>query len=319
MPVIQTRGGARAKPPKDRGSPILLFAEATINPGEFATLNVEALRNNTTSYIEVHEIRFAGRAAGNSADVLNIGAGFVDVDLKLGKVKLTNNPISTGLLTRAEGGGWNGATPSIVNGSFSAVNRLKLARPIVLAPGEMIETTLYHRSIVDYPLAARIAFVGRALPAAPAERRWLPYFASFQRSVQLQTTGTASDTTVVTSTEKDLVNATGKLIRVERIAGRLAFYKNNTLSTGKTISEILELAQAGEAYFDSTVRITDSRGFNFALNSPVSAVFDPSRRSWEAKFNLPANGYLITQTTIPGTTALAYAQVGYALIGYREV
>jgi len=318
---IKPIGGSRAK--TSAGSPILLFAEAIVNPGEFSALNVDALRNNTTSYIEIHEIRFAGRVNGNPLDTLSIGPSFADVDLKLNKVKLTNNPVSVALLTRAEGSGWiapvTGVPASYQANAFVSLARIKLARPIVLAPGEMLEPSLYHRSITPYPISMRIAFAGRALGTKPTGQQWLPYFASFQKSFAVTPGNVTNGEVTVVSSEKDLINAAAGMLRVERLTGRLALYTTATQTDGSIVSKVLENDTIGVTLATTKVKITDSRGFIVARNAAFSDVFDMSRRGWECPFNMAPSGYLIVEMVVPSTTTFAYAQLGYGIIGYREI
>lgn len=323
-PVTSSAGvlGPRARAATvNRGAPILMFAEATINPGEFATINVDSLRNTTASYIEIYEIRFTGRVVpAYPNDVIQISPSFMDVDLKVGATKITNNPTSAALLGRAEGGPWVHPFGYAANCS---VSRMKLARPITLAPGEAIEPTLYHRCLAKNSLYVTVTLVGRAVATQPTRAvRWLPYIASFQRTV-----ATSSTVTRVLSTEKDLVNATGKPLEVSHIAGRAYSMLNQLLDDGTTVPSPIEtsllsynIPSLGLPH-KTTVRLTDSRGFNLAVNAPFNTVFDMARRTWECDFMLPAKGYIITDTAIPATlnASLPYTQFGYALIGYREI
>jgi hypothetical protein len=320
MPAIRPLASKQRKRRTDsqRGAPIAFYAEAAIQPGEFATLNVDALRNNTASYVEINEIRFYGHAVNTVTAVgRNIGPGFIDVDLKLGDVKLTNNPVSSALLARAEGGVWVVPPPSTYTGAVTSFARLKLARPIVLAPGQMIEPTVYHRGGVAFPLDVRVAMVGRALSARPLDQMWLPYIASYHKTVQLDTTNPI----VIVSNEKNLVNSTLRNVRIERMTGRFAEFQTQTIGATQ-YSDMIEPTRVhgtGAIYADTKVRLTDSRGFNFALDQPMASIFDPSRCGWENRFNLQPGGFVIAEITVPPSATVNYVQVGVGLIGYREI
>lgn len=315
MPVARPAILNKLKPPEDRGVPITLAAEAIVAPGEFSTLNTDALRNNTASPIEIREIRFGGFLTDPNLVLLPLGAGFADVDLKIDGVKLMNNPVSVALLDRTEGNGWYYST-AVGGVGAMAISRYKLARPIILMPGQGIEPSLYHRSVAPSPLALRVAFAGRALSSPPPERRWLPYIASFQKTVTIDGSGTAANVTIVTSTEKDLLNASGKTVRVERIAGRLYRF---VASGSNTILQEARISADGDFFANTKVRLTDSRGFNYAFDTPMPSIFDPARRNWECPNNMPPNSYIISETTIPSLAGATSAQVAYAIVGYREI
>jgi hypothetical protein len=297
-----------------------------------ARVNVDALRNVTGRPIAVREFKWAlSSTRVLDANVLGVStlAGIaVEAAIQLGGAGggtlagITNAPVPLSLLGPcadpvAE------LFPGVFNNTPTTASGVcQLDEPLVLLPGEFLDVSLSHRQVIPDPIDAVFALSGTVLERAPRGDRALPYFAPYVAE-PLALLSTATDVKRA-STEKDLVNATGEVLRVRRITGRLGVLVAYADPTGVSAFNVSDVVSDPYAQVNLDVMaMRSSLGFVVVKQSVAwAAVFPSPYYSLECPHEVPPGGYYLvslrlTPSADPNT--VSQLQPAMCLVGYRDV
>jgi hypothetical protein len=200
--------------------PVHFFGEATVPPGEQATLRSSALSNRTGRPIDIYEIRLA--AAMNFVDssagsFINI-AGISRVKLSANGKKITNGFVPIWNFGKTE----NRAVHAQSGRSrVSTMYVLRLSKPWHVPNGTTIEAEVFNSGGLNYSSVIKVGLAGRYV-AQKEPTSCFPYVAAYVSRPFDYSTAILTDE----SSELDLVNATGKDLNVDRIIGRASIIRS---------------------------------------------------------------------------------------------
>lgn len=342
------RVGVRRSAGSPAGVPVSLVAQLPLNPDESGAMPLDTLRNSTDLPMEIHGMRWTIDAqipeyrltVGETGSVTNASlaiGSLIEASLSVGETQLTAQQVPLYLFGRSDAediaqvpvGGK--VTSETSRGSYcSGIWRFDY--PMRLMPGEAISAQLQHKGLVQGgPAVTTLAFVGRAIGRGSrmAPRRF-PYVAPFAPPAIDASTASSTAPIIITSTERDLVNKSGKSIVVHRFVGRCATlnfpFFTITNFPNFNIDWVFPPQQfqtsTNNAFTDpaqSLVLLSMRSSDGIATISNPTAfrqVFEPNSRSWECTHILPPDSYYIAQFTI-NSGLTGYIQPAMAMIGYQ--
>lgn len=328
------------------GDAVAITAQVTLQPGDSVDLPVDAMRNGLGEVVNIEAFRWTIDAQQNveSADPPTSPVGFpglgVRASLRFGDKPLTAGEIPLYCLSPACGQDVEHAILAVADdtttemqlGAYSS-GVWRLDQPMTMDPGDALTVHLTHQGLLNLPVVVTLVLTGRAAPDLPRSP-WLPYAAVWVPAALDPTVPTATVSTVVTSTERDLINRTASKVLISRFIGRLArlgvvgaplggaSLTQNAERVWPSVQESVSGQPATEWFpsaVDSFVSITlrDSRANeNVPAALPFRMVFTPESRSWECPHTLDPDGYFIAQITLanPGQDDTSI-QPSIAMIG----
>lgn len=291
--------------------PILLSAEVSLaSKAQGVAPNTIALKNPNVRFpMEIHEISFDLRSDGV------ITGGAVACDLALGTIPLTNGYVPVWCFGRSRQTnreiGYGGNSATYFTGTW------KLAKPLYIPPGGVVQPTFQHRGLVVDAINARITYRGQVLRAgARPPRTFAPYACAYSsKPFDVD----AADTDA--SRETDLANPFSQPIFIQHMIGRMSVDINATSQK----SEITDPAIAARLL---QVRIIDSAGRPIVRDlSYFAQVFAKQTRAWDMNgakidggefYNVFLNK-LEPPNDAAVTAATRYALADISLVGWREI
>lgn len=210
--VIPGRIVIPAPPPTPHLPPVHFFAESNVDAGAEATLRSEALSNRTGRPVEIHEIRLSARISPTAGLTDVNPAAFIRVRIGFGGKPVTRGFVPIWAL------GKNEVQLSQQNSGTEAIAMYvwRLSRPWHVTAKTPIEVEFQHTGGVKFSTRAQIGLAGR-YASSKATTSSVPYASSFvSRPFQYAEVGFDE------SSEKDLVNVTGRVVNVDRMIGRVA-------------------------------------------------------------------------------------------------
>jgi len=326
------------------GHAVSIAAQATLNPGDSIDLPIDALRNNYGQTILLDSLRWTADAQQQvesavppTAPVGLIGRT-VEVSLSLNDKVLTGGEVPLYVLGRPAGLDVESMILAVADdtntqmllGSYCS-GVWGLDHPLQLDPGNSLSVHLTNHGLLNLPILVSIAVTGRIGQGLPSSR-WLPYVAAWSPPAFDPTAPTATAPTVVTSTERDLVNRCGQPLHVFRFLGRIARLgvvgTNATINVENVFPDIEE--QIGGLPFtnffpnavDASLSITmrDSEGNdNIPFAIPFRQAFEPQQKAWECPHVMAPDAYFIAQLSLaPPTVFDQSIQPSISLLGFYE-
>lgn len=308
----------RAAPPDLESEPVVLTATTTVAPNSTSGFNSIALQNPLKLPMEVLEIRV------QLACATPITGAAVGMKLTLGSFDITKDyvPVHCFDAARNEYGELYGSANSTYYASFS----WRLAHPIFVPSGALINPDVQHRGFTSSPITVTVSYLGRSLPAgtrAPTSTK-VPYVASYS-SKTFDTFSVSADTDQ--STETDLVNHTNAVLHLERIVGRVSsnyFDSNQALNVDLSADAALRLL---------SIRMSDSQGNGIVPRvTQFGQVFPFATHAWRVDATIPVGGYYVAYLSkiAAGPSVTGYglttfgvnqyqSQATIAIVGWREV
>jgi hypothetical protein len=327
------------------GGAIAITAKVTINPGDSIDLPLDALRNTLGETILLDTLRWTADAQNQveSSDPPTTAVGFVGASvaaaIRLGDKVMTAGEIPLYALGRPAGLD----VESMVLGVADVVNTQMLLgsycsgvwafdHPLQLDGDAAISLHLANKGLLNLPVTVSIAFTGRAGGVLP-QSRWIPYTAAWVPAAFDPKVPTATVPTIVTSTERDLINRAPNVLHISRMLGRIfragIVGTNVTLNAEATFPSIQEVIgglpfsnffpNAVDSFL--TINMRDSHGNdNIPFDLPFRQVFAPETRSWECPHDLSPNAYYLAQLTlnVPGLTTDTSIQPVISMTGSWE-
>lgn len=309
------------------GAPISLSAEITIASGEGGELPSDALRNPEGDPMELHELKWHVYSATKK-----VVGGALEVDFSYRDRKLTNNYVPLWGMGKADAQAGEDMEKLILPIAKSvAAGVWRFDKPIYIDPGETLIPKFRNKGLVSDPVKVVLTYSGRVVKRSAPARRWLPYIASYTSPVQ-----SLAAAAQFFSTEKDLVNASGSPLFVQRFLGRVLTLgtKIEGYGEGET-ADLNILTEAGaEEFVDVgsglvTLKMRDSRGYATLRDyAPFRSVFSAVTRSWECPHLLPKDAYYLLDlktaalTDPPDGTEVPYdiaVQAAVSMLGWQEV
>ncbi len=298
-----------------QGEPVHLSASVTIGAGQGAGVPTVALKNPHDAPMLINEIKFSLFTSDSTAP----SGMSVAVKLDLGQIPITNGHVPIGLLCRVDN-----TVAEYQNSNtfryFSGIFKWKLARPIFVPPGGVIQPHFQHTSFPgNGNVTARISYGGRAMPVGFRPKRiFIPYAASFvSKNIDVDTADTDA------SVETQLVNSFTAPVLLDRFISRIAVAN----PSGTRVQETQRIATG---WYDTselwTAVLVDSLGNPIVKEyTPLYTIVSGTSRSWElgGKVSMPPGSfYMLSLKKDAPTVALGtghQSQAGFSLIGWREV
>lgn len=291
-------------------SPILLNATVSVSPGANSEISDPTrLQNPFRTPMLLDEIRFFPQTQTFSGlevwqTLLRLA---LQVDLRLGRVPLTNGPVSISCFGKS----LNDATRYLSlesGGPFT----YKLPKPLFLLPEEYLVPRVYHNPAFGTSEAQvlEVIYVGRSLPAdfPRPQVRHIPWIA---QAPKLDATITTSGDTIVQTTEADLVNPFDVPLKVQRFIGDFYNSVDRAGNVGVTADVQGELTLMRAVDHEGGILVKDS--------TPFSHLFGYNDRSWTVNTVLAPKGFFIFfiernyagLSGDPVTTAPIFTMTGY--------
>jgi hypothetical protein len=305
------------------GGAIAITAEVVLDPGDSIDLPLDALRNTFGEVVLLDTLRWTADAQQSveSSDPPTSAVGFVGsavgISMRIGDRPMTAGEIPLFTLGRPAGldvesmvlgVADDGGTEFLLGGYCSGVWAFDEA--LQLDANESISLHLTNKGLLNLPVAVSIAFTGRVGNDLPRSR-WVPYTAVWVSPSLDPNVPTANVPTIVTSTERDLINRAPGTLQISSFIGRIVrlgvvgtTLTLNAESTFPSIEEIiggLPNTNWFPGAVDSAILVSmrDSRGNdNVPLDTPFRQVFEPESRSWVCPHELEPNGYYLVQLTL---------------------
>lgn len=302
--------GAPSVSPED--FPVQLYSTGNVPVGGTTTLDADDLQNAFQKHVQIEEIRFLLYL--NAATNLLPGAlaPLIRVQLKMGRIDLTNGFVPLWLLgTRMQ------RAVELANGYTAAgqktiwdYQRWRLPKPIIVPHGATLLPSFSYQTptgkgavvnALNSPITVYVCMVGRSLkrlnlPAkleVPYATFWLPSVA--QKSQQ--------------SGDDALVNKFTSPLHVQRFIGRIASTSDGT--DGDNWAS--DFSNVGSA---RSLRITDSAGFEVVRDMTIwNDVFERSRCALPANRVLEPRGWY--RVLLNEQPSINYVPM-ISLIGWRH-
>jgi hypothetical protein len=332
------------------GDPIAITAQVLLNPNDSLDLSADALRNVLGARINLSSLRWtidAQQKVTGTADPPTSVVGFpglgITMSMKFGGKTITASEIPIFCLGRAVGQdvehvilgvAESGNTETLLGAYASGV--WDFDNPFTVDMGEAITVHLSHRGLLNLPVLVSLAFTGRGGPDLPSSK-WLPYAAAWTPPALDPTTPTAGSPTVVTSSERDLINQSGSPLYVSKFVGRLLrlgvtgapLGGSNVVQNAEQVFPPVAEGISGQpntewfpGAVDSflTLTLRDSRANdNVPVALPFRQVFEPESRTWECPHILDPSAYYIAQLSLSVPAVKdASIQPAIAMIGSWE-
>ena len=314
-PSTPQRAG-RPPPPPPYLRPIQLYASVDVQSGAEVGFRTESLQNREARPIDVHEIRLSAIIAAAGAGLYADPGIFMEVNLDLDGKSITNGYVPLWLFGRTackSTYGW-GST----NARGVATMIWRLAQPMQLRPGSVINAHVRHRGLVTASVTVDLSLIGNLAASARPGLNRIPYITAFlAQPVDYNVGG------IEISPETALQNTLSRVLNVERLVGRVALY---FASGGAGVASD---TYAAEHYSNLTrLKLAHSAGQQIARDLiPFGNVFSPaSGFSLECPFTMAPKGYLIATTSTTARTTPVSSQYGLSykvqpqisLVGWRE-
>ena len=331
------------------GDAVAITASVTLNPGDSIDLPADALRNGIGESILLSALRWTIDAqqqvesANPPTGVVGFPGGGVTISIRYGESPITAGEIPLYCLGVAEGqdvehailGVADDTTTEMLLGAYAS-GVWRFDHPLQFDGGSAISIHLTHRGLLNLPVVVSLALTGVTGHDLPRSR-WIPYLATFVPPAMQPSAPTATAPTIVSSTERDLVNRAPAPLQISRLVGRLLRLgvSGNPLGTGvvqqnaervfPSVEETISGQPTTEWFpgaVDSflTVSVRDSRANdNVPVALPFRMVFEPETRAWECPHELEQNGYYIVELTLAVPVVIdASLQPAIAMIGSWE-
>lgn len=284
---------------------------------EFGVTDESRLKNPHGTPILIDEIRFNVQPANAAGSADRHVAGDLRVQLKLGRVPLTNGfvPIWSLCLGVNQTFGANAEQVVQQSGDRAVAPSLytwHLPKPLYVPTGGYLDP-LFQNAAVHFNTAktCRIVYAGRVLSAdAPIpEKIHVPWATAFVGASKAAGTDTTEQ-----SREHHLVNPFDVPLKVQRFIGRLA----------QVIGSFAEAPSAGAvdaALQLATIRMVDSGGRIVIRDpTPFNHVFSIKDRAWTVNAVLPPRGFYVAYFDERYSSLSGNAiQVFLSMIGHRTV
>ena len=332
------------------GDPVAMTAQVTLNPNDSVDIPVDALRNVLGQRVNLAAMRWtldAQQAVAATADPPTVSIGFpglgITTSVKFGGRSLTAGEVPLYCLGAAIGQdvehailgvATNPNTETLLGATASGV--WPFDHPLTLDAGEAVSIHLTHKGLLNLPVVVSLALTGRSGRDLP-NSRWLPYAAAWIPPALNPATPTAGNPTVVTSTERDLINQTASPLQVSRFIGRLLrlgvvgapLGGSTTTQNAEQVFPPVSQAIAGQpntewfpGALDSflTFSLRDSRANdNVPVALPFRTVFEPESRAWQCPHVLDPSAYYIAQLSLSTPVVVdSSVQPAIAMIGSYE-
>jgi hypothetical protein len=305
------------------GGAVAITAIVTLQPGDAVDLPLDALRNTFGEVVLLDTMRWTADAVQKveSSDPPTTAVGFVgagvSASMRIGDRPMTAGEVPLYVLGTPAGldvesmilGVADGVNTEMLLGSYAS-GVWAFEQPLQLDEQESISLHISNSGLLNLPVTVSIAFTGRVGEDLPPSR-WVPYTAAWLPPSLDPNAPTATVPTIVTSTERDLINRARSTLFVSRFIGRilrLGVVGTTTTINAETTFPPIEGAISGlpnSNWFPSavdsflTVSMRDSRGNdNIPLDTPFRMVFAPKTRSWECPHEVESNGYYLAQLTL---------------------
>lgn len=327
--VATSRGSRRLKlDPYTTATPVNLNAPATLSPGDSNTVLGDAFRNPLPIPLELHELKWSLQTTPppTPSGMLTTAHGLmVECSIDYQNYPITAKPVPLHALaplisSRDE----NNAFAGVSGGTFIqdtygvAFGKMPFDEPIYLLPGEQLNISLGHKSIVPQSITVNVSVSGRGVLTIPKVRR-LPYVAVWSPAALDLSTNLTTAPLRVGSSEKDLVNASGAPLSLRRLVGRIVLSTPTTAGA----ASFLSLGDSPDARDVVNIQLRDSHGVAIAKDpTPIGVVFPPPSFAVETPMVLAPNAYILGILTTNGFVSAASsfkALVTCSMVGYREI
>lgn len=356
-PPTVTERGATSFGNTFQGYPVILTAQVTLQPQESIDIPPNSLRNQTAFPIYIHSLRWI--ANDTSVDTTettsptgvqqNILAGsLAQLMMQYEDIPITAQYTPLYALGRSEGqiseqeavGTTYGNGNFVARGSYAS-GEWRFSHPLRLDPGAAISARLLHTQQINDTVNVTLVLAGRGgVPRNDKGARRVPYIATWIPPGMNPAAATATSPVVAISTNRDLVNHSGRKLFVQRFEGRLLRLQlgnatplsvdwvwppppYRTLLGGTTGN--FGVGQDGAL----SIIMHDSKGNGSilpgsnGLGAPFRMIFDPVTRSWECPHIMDEEDYYIAQLTLSNSFSSAAVlgttiQPVVSLIGYQE-
>jgi len=297
--------------------PVHFYAEADVAAGAEATLRNEALSNRTGRPVEIHEIRlsafmdFAGAVAGSWVDL----GGIARFRLSAGGKPITNAFVPMWNVGKIE----NRVSQIVGSNGMDAINTTfvwRLSRPWHIPNGMPVECQFQHSGAINTSINAKIGLAGNFVDRK-STTSFFPYATAYvSRAFDYSSTLLTDE-----SSERDLVNMTGKTLTVDRIIGRVGVVR----STANALTK--EILDFDDAAVDDTVTIRMVTSNNLPIIPEFASIrqvfgYYPSSIDIEHEVD-PGDFYRVSVRKVAGAVlADPYttytAQVNISAVGWRQ-
>jgi hypothetical protein len=202
----------------------------------------------------------------------------VQIQMRYRSETITNGFVTAGAV------GWP-VNRAIERGQYVNGFQIKLAKPMWLAPGELIEVMLSNANFrAPFNVTFYVAGVG-VQSLTPPKERWLPYLTSFESQV---ITGGVVTAISEASDPTELGNPFAVPLHIEHLIGRVL----TTNTTNPAVQNFTD-RDLHPSWFSTTVRLTDNQDNAWiAVPTPMAIAFDATFRSWRVRHMMPPRGYL---------------------------
>lgn len=193
------------------GEPIFLSSEVAIAQNSLANLDSQSLMSPRKVPMYIDELSFLLLGASQMA------GGAIGAMLKLGTIQITNNFVPVWCFDRRFDSGLEHLGERATN-SFDGIYRWRLDEPLYVPPGAALNGVLQQFGFASGGAATAVVGVyGREMPPGHMPAKLSIPFATAYVSPQFAGDAAGTDNSAPVA----LSNTTGKLVRVNRIVGRL--------------------------------------------------------------------------------------------------
>ena len=295
----------------DQTEPILLTSRiASLAVGASKTVDdIDALKNPDKRPIFIDEVRFSLLNTARDTLVDPGMLGSIYLDLKLGRLPLTNGEVPLWLVD--------------VTKNLYAFDRLsyvtwKFPKPLIVNPGVILMPTLRQipsQFVSQAAVSVDITLVGRVIPndQQMPEESDVPYASAFIGANVAMNADLRES-----STERNLANVTSRLLNVTHLTGRALF---TAAGFGGLFADAnIESPDVTIKYVDLQI-VNDQNEQIIRDRSRWGAIFPTPTGAWPMRSTLaPKSFYLARINAAYATYAQAArkAQLQLALLGYRR-
>lgn len=187
------------------------------------------------------------------------------------------------------------------------VASIKLSRPMYLAPGDYISTSLRNDMYLNPGETVSITAIGRQAEE-PAEK-WIPYLTSYTGPIVTDSSGAAISNQ---SSPPDLGNPFDTPLFVERMIGRVL--------TGAAVTQFSDLDPAS-VWNTHLIRVSDHKdNFWVAQPTPLPLVFNAVDRSWLMNTEIESKGFIrVEEEGTANVAGVGFSRAVVGLVGYRRI
>lgn len=311
-------------PPTD--FPVCLYAKTTVAIGAIATPDADDLQNHFDCPIQIEEVRllfflnYVLSGAGSAAEGSTL-AGLVRMQLKMGRIDLTNGFVPSWLLGPRLQVATELTTGQVVLGGNQTLwdyQRWKLPVPMIVPAGATLLPTFYYLlpdgtiSLTrsgNSPITVHVALIGRSLPRGKMPKRIrVPYASAF-----IANTATGGQQ----SQDDQLVNKFDVPLHVQWLTGRMAAQPTapGVKEAWASVEDARSVTNVGSGTYN--LMIKDNAGYSIVgTMTNFFDVFPRDRKGLVVNRVLAPRGWYVAFFEDKPTVSQNLPMIG--MIGWRE-